>query len=91
MAGSVDVGDYVVLGGQAGVAGHLRIGHGVQAMAHSGIAGDIPDGQKVGGEPAIPYIKAKKNYIAATDLYELVKRVRKLEKELETLRESANP
>lgn len=86
VSGSVEVGDYVVMGGQAGVAGHLRVGHGVQVMAHSGIAGDIPDGEKVGGEPAIPYIKAKKNYLAFTDLYELVKRVRALEKELEALR-----
>lgn len=86
VAGSVEVGDYVVLGGQTGVAGHLRIGHGVQAMAHSGIAGDIPDGQKVGGAPAIPHTKAKRNYLAATELYELVKRVRTLEKELKTLK-----
>ncbi len=89
VAGSVDVGDYVVLGGQAGIVGHVRIGNGVQVMAHSGIAGDIPDGQKVGGEPAIPYTKAKRNYLAATELYELVKRVRSLEREVESLKADA--
>ncbi|MCZ6837137.1 MAG: UDP-3-O-(3-hydroxymyristoyl)glucosamine N-acyltransferase [Planctomycetota bacterium] len=88
VSGSVQMGDYVVLGGQVGVTGHLKIGNFVQAMGHSGITSDIPDGLKVGGEPAIPYIKAKRNYIAQTELYELVKRVRKLERELKDLKSS---
>jgi len=86
VAGSVEMGDYVVLGGQTGTVGHVRIGHRVQAMGKSGIASDIPDGLKIGGAPAIPFTQAKKNAIAASELYELVKRVRALEREVETLR-----
>ncbi|MHC4947942.1 MAG: UDP-3-O-(3-hydroxymyristoyl)glucosamine N-acyltransferase [Planctomycetota bacterium] len=83
VAGSVEVGDYVVLGGQVAVAGHLRIGDGVQAMGRTAIARDVPDGQKVGGVPAVPYDQAKRNALAGVDLYGLFQRVRKLERELE--------
>jgi UDP-3-O-[3-hydroxymyristoyl] glucosamine N-acyltransferase len=86
VSGSVEVGDYVVLGGQVGVAGHLRIGKGVQAMARTAIAQDVPEGLKVGGVPAIPYDQAKRNALAGVKLYELVKRVRQLERELAELK-----
>jgi UDP-3-O-[3-hydroxymyristoyl] glucosamine N-acyltransferase len=91
VSGSVDVGDYVVLGGQAGVAGHLRIGTGVQAMARTAIAQDVPAGLKVGGAPAIPYDQAKRNALAGIELYELMKRVRQLERELAELKAARPP
>jgi len=90
VAGSVTVGDYVVLGGKVGVSGHITIGDGVQAMAHSGIAQDVPAGQKIGGAPAIPYNEAKRNMLAANKLHVLVKRVRTLESEMEKLRQEKN-
>ena len=86
ISGSVEVGNYVVIGGQVGVVGHLRIGDGVQVMAKSGVASDVPDGTKVGGAPAVPYTTAKKNAVAGASLYELVKRVRMLEREIESLK-----
>jgi UDP-3-O-[3-hydroxymyristoyl] glucosamine N-acyltransferase len=88
VAGSVEVGDYVALGGQVGVSGHLRIGHRVQAAGQTAIVQDIPDGMKVAGVPAIELDKAKRNALAGTELYELFRRVRKLERELEKLREA---
>lgn len=89
VSGSVDVGNYVVLGGQVGVSGHLKIGDGVQAMARTAIAQDVSAGQKVGGAPAIPFDQAKRNALAGTELYELFKRVRKLERELQQLSQSS--
>ncbi len=83
VSGSVEVGDYVVLGGQVGVAGHLRIGTGVQAAARTAIVDDVPDGQKIGGVPAVPIDLAKRNAFAGLELYELFKRVKKIEKSLE--------
>jgi len=91
ISGSVDVGNYVVIGGQVGVVGHLRIGDGVQVMARSGVASDVPDGAKVGGTPAVPYTTAKKNALAGASLYELVKRVRKLEREIASLKAESEP
>jgi UDP-3-O-[3-hydroxymyristoyl] glucosamine N-acyltransferase len=86
VSGSVDIGKYVALGGQAGVAGHLRIGDFVQAAARSAIAQDVPDGLKVGGTPAIGLDQAKRNALAGLELYDLFKRVRQLERELEKMK-----
>ncbi len=83
VAGSVEVGDYVVLGGQVGVAGHLRIGKGVQAAGRTAIVQDVPDGQKVAGVPALPLDQAKRNALASLDLYDLFKRVKRLERRLD--------
>lgn len=85
VAGSVEVGDYVALGGQVGVSGHLRIGNFVQAAGQSAIVQDVPDGAKVAGVPAIELDKAKRNALAGTELYEMFKRLRKLEREVEKL------
>jgi UDP-3-O-[3-hydroxymyristoyl] glucosamine N-acyltransferase len=82
VSGPVEVGDYVVLGGQVGVTGHLRIGTGVQAAGKTAIVADVPDGEKVGGMPAVPIDVAKRNALAGVELYQLFKRVKKLEKAL---------
>jgi UDP-3-O-[3-hydroxymyristoyl] glucosamine N-acyltransferase len=90
ISGSVEVGDYVVLGGQVGVTGHLKIGDGVHAAGKSAITGDVPPGKKVAGVPAIELEQAKRNALAARDLYGLVKRVRQLERELKALKEAGS-
>jgi UDP-3-O-[3-hydroxymyristoyl] glucosamine N-acyltransferase len=85
VSGSVEIGDYVVLGGQVGVSGHLKVGDGVQAMGKTAIAQDVEPGRKVGGVPAIDSEQAKRNALAATDLYGMLKRLRKLERRLKEL------
>jgi len=82
ISGSVEVGNYVALGGQVGVTGHLRIGNMVQAAGKAAIVADVPDGAKIGGIPAIAIDKAKRNALAGLELYELAKRVKRLEKQL---------
>jgi UDP-3-O-[3-hydroxymyristoyl] glucosamine N-acyltransferase len=82
IAGSVEVGNYVVLGGQVGTAGHIRIGDGVQAMARTAIASDIEPMRKIGGAPAVDNTIAKKNALAGMSLYELFRRVRQLERQI---------
>ena len=54
ISGSTVLEDFVALGGQAGVAGHLRIGTGAQIAATSGVMNDVPAGQTWGGAPAQP-------------------------------------
>jgi len=80
VAGSVKIGHHVVLGGQTGVAGHIEIGDCVQAIAQSGIASDVEAGALIGGAPAIPVDMAKRNLLAGTNLADLFRRVRKLER-----------
>lgn len=54
VAGSTVVEDFVALGGQVGVTGHLRIGKGAQIAAQSGVITDIPAGATMMGYPALP-------------------------------------
>ncbi len=54
ISGSAKLEDQVMLGGQAGVAGHLTVGRGAQIAAKGGVIRDVPAGQTVGGFPAIP-------------------------------------
>jgi UDP-3-O-[3-hydroxymyristoyl] glucosamine N-acyltransferase len=54
IAGSTTLEDYVVLGGQVGVVGHLRIGAGAQIAGSSNVATDVPPGARWGGTPAKP-------------------------------------
>ena len=86
IAGSVETGDYVAMGGQVGVAGHLKIGNYVQIAATSGVMEDVPDGQKVGGTPAQSLTEAKRIHLSTLRLPDIIARVKKLERELEKLK-----
>jgi UDP-3-O-[3-hydroxymyristoyl] glucosamine N-acyltransferase len=65
-----------------GVAGHLKIGNHVTVAGQSGVMTDIPDGEKYLGSPAQPDKQSKRQLIAITQLPELIKRVRTLEKKM---------
>jgi UDP-3-O-[3-hydroxymyristoyl] glucosamine N-acyltransferase len=54
ISGSTVLEDYVRVGGQAAMAGHLRIGRGAQIGAQAGVISDIPSGTTVLGSPAQP-------------------------------------
>ncbi|MGO4571727.1 UDP-3-O-(3-hydroxymyristoyl)glucosamine N-acyltransferase [Microvirga sp. 2TAF3] len=54
IAGSTTIEDFVALGGQVAVKGHVRIGMGAQIAATSAVNGDVPPGARWGGTPARP-------------------------------------
>ena len=54
ISGSSELGDFVVLGGQVGVVGHVKIGAGAQIAATSNVNDDVPPGARWGGTPAKP-------------------------------------
>jgi len=54
ISGSSELGDFVALGGQVGVVGHLKIGAGAQIAGSSNVRGDVPPGARWGGTPAKP-------------------------------------
>ncbi len=54
ISGSSELGDFVALGGQVGLVGHLKIGVGAQIAASSNVRGDVPAGARWGGTPAKP-------------------------------------
>jgi UDP-3-O-[3-hydroxymyristoyl] glucosamine N-acyltransferase len=54
ISGSTQLDDFVMVGGQGGLAGHLRIGRGAQIAAKSGLMRDVAPGTTVAGIPAVP-------------------------------------
>ncbi len=54
ISGSSVLEDFVALGGQSGVIGHVRIGMGAQIAATSNVNSDVPAGARWGGTPAKP-------------------------------------
>ena len=84
LAGSITTGQHVVIGGQSGAAGHLNIGDHVQLAGKSGVVADLTEPGQYGGFPAVPLPLAKRNWLLAPRLPELVNKfsqvVRRLEK-----------
>ncbi len=54
ISGSTVLEDFVMVGGQAGLIGHLRIGKGARLGAQAGIMADVEPGAEVVGSPAMP-------------------------------------
>lgn len=54
VAGSCELGDFVVMGGNSGMVGHIKIGTGAQIAGASHPAHDVPPGARYGGTPARP-------------------------------------
>lgn len=86
LAGSTRVENHVMLAGQVGAAGHLTIGEGVIATAQTGIARSVPAGARISGTPEMDSNLWKKNYLLMQEFPELVKTVRRLQKEVEEMK-----
>jgi UDP-3-O-[3-hydroxymyristoyl] glucosamine N-acyltransferase len=54
ISGSTVLEDFVQVGGQAGLTGHLHIGRKARIGAQGGIMADVPAGADVVGSPAMP-------------------------------------
>jgi len=70
LSGSTKIGNYVVMGGQAGTVGHIEIGDGAQIAAASKVHKSVPAGQRYGGMPAKPMKKWFKEIIVLERLAE---------------------
>ncbi|BAM04456.1 UDP-3-O-(3-hydroxymyristoyl)glucosamine N-acyltransferase [Phycisphaera mikurensis] len=68
LAGSVTTGDYVSIGGQAGVANHLRVGDHAKIAAGSKVMKDVPAGERWGGMPAKPLADVKREVVVLARL-----------------------
>jgi UDP-3-O-[3-hydroxymyristoyl] glucosamine N-acyltransferase len=54
ISGSTRLEDYVMVGGQVGITGHLTIGRGARIAGQSGVMRDVAPGETVMGYPAMP-------------------------------------
>jgi UDP-3-O-[3-hydroxymyristoyl] glucosamine N-acyltransferase len=89
IAGSCTTGDYVVLAGGAGIADHVTLHDRVVVGAHSGVPSDVPAGERVLGYPARPEREARRIMVGQASLPDLIKRVRQLEQQVESLTRAA--
>ncbi len=55
ISGSTELEDYVVMGGQSGTVGHIRVGKGAQIGGASHAKDSVPAGQRWIGTPAKPF------------------------------------
>jgi len=93
IAGSTTTGDYVVMGGQAGVRDHVHIGTGAKLSAMAGITNDVPDGVVMMGIPATPEREQKLKQAALAKLHEMrqeFKAMRRAVAELENARANSS-
>lgn len=54
ISGSTELGDFVVMGGQSGTAGHIKVGSGAQIAGTAHPIKDVPAGGRIGGTPGRP-------------------------------------
>lgn len=85
ISGSVTVGHHVTLAGQTGTAGHIRIGDNSVFIARAGITKDTPPNYFGAGVPARPHQDWLKEQVALHKLPEALKKIRDLEKRLDSL------
>lgn len=85
LSGSTELGMGVMMGGQSGSAGHLRIGDMAKVGAQSGLMTDIEDGATVIGSPVQPQKDWLRSMALVARLPELAKQVKDLEKKLSAL------
>jgi len=82
LSGGTIVGARAILMGGVGTTGHLRIGEGAFIAARAGLHGDVPAGARMYGAPASEERSWHRTVAALRRLPELVKRVRRLERQL---------
>jgi UDP-3-O-[3-hydroxymyristoyl] glucosamine N-acyltransferase len=85
ISGSTQIGNHVVMGGQVGLAGHLKIGDNVTLATRTGVMEDIPEKGVYWGSPSSDMATEMKNVAAYRQLPEMIKRLRRLEKEVAKL------
>ena len=69
----------MIMAGQSGVAGHLKIGDGVTILGKSGVVKDVSEGVQMAGFPAVDSGQWRKNSVVLGKLDDLRRRVIKLE------------
>ena len=68
IAGSTVLEDFVVLGAQVGVSGHINLGRGVQVGGKSGVLKGATAGEKIAGYPAQPAKQWLRQHVFITSL-----------------------
>jgi len=73
ISGSAVLEDFVVMGGQSGCVGHIRIGQGAQIAGMSGVSHSVPAGERWGGVPARPVTEWSREVALTKALSEMIR------------------
>ena len=82
ISGSTKLGKSVILAGQAGLVGHIEIGDGAIVAAQAGVSKSLEGGKAYTGYPARPLMETRRIDAALSQLPDLLKRVKEIEKKL---------
>jgi len=85
ISGSTELEDFVTLGGQAGLVGHIVLGAGSTVGAQSGVTKSVPASTTVIGFPAMPHGLFRRVHAYIQRLPQLFQRTKQLEERLETM------
>jgi UDP-3-O-[3-hydroxymyristoyl] glucosamine N-acyltransferase len=88
LAGSSVIGSNAILAGQTGVAGHCTVGDGVILTAQSAVSHDIPAGKMISGSPGFDNRIWLRAVAIFQRLPEVLRRLDRLEKRVESERVS---
>ena len=87
IAGSAVIEDDVMMAGQSGVNGHIRVGRGARVGAKSAVLQSVEPGAFVTGHPAMDHTAWRKASVVFRQLPALKKRVEELEQRIAELEE----
>lgn len=90
VAGSTEIGAGCMLGGRAGLADNIKLGDGVIVGASTGVHSDWASGSAILGTPAMPMRQFWRVSAIQAKLPEYVKRLRALEKTVESLQANSD-
>jgi UDP-3-O-[3-hydroxymyristoyl] glucosamine N-acyltransferase len=87
IAGSTTIEDDVMMAGQSGVTGHVRVGRGAKIGAKSAVLQSVEADEFVTGHPAFAHAEWRKASIVFRQLPSLKKRIDELEHKITELEE----
>ncbi|MGH6691636.1 MAG: UDP-3-O-(3-hydroxymyristoyl)glucosamine N-acyltransferase, partial [Gammaproteobacteria bacterium] len=85
IAGSARIGHDVMLGGQAGIGDHVHVGDGAMLAGAAAAMRDVPAGQRFAGIWARPATLTHRIWFAESQLPDLLRTVKTLERRLAAL------
>ncbi len=85
IAGSSKTGKNVVLGGQAGVVGHVEIADYTLIATRGGVSKSIPKGGKYAGGPVMPLSDYNRQQVLLRKIGDFVKQIEQLQARIEKL------
>ncbi len=87
IAGSSKTGHHVIIGGQAGIVGHLEITDNVMIATRGGVSKSITEPGKYAGGPVLSLVDHNRQQVHLRKINQYVKKIEALEKRLEELEE----